>query len=280
MAPKVLADNGGVTEKVFFDFDRAYNEAKSKMASAAAHLKTVKKRGEDDGIDIQEYEYQRKRRNRPIEERRKSYENGRLYLKYWKDPIGAQLSEIKEVKDEVGLSEEERFKKWEDEGYVAGISGKNRDTCPHDDPNSLGARHWMKGYDEGQAKLGKGFKQKAPDAPAPEKAKEPVQQPEKAKPKDEPEVAAAKAKRGKSQTGVTYWHNAEIKKVYAVPQSDAEPAGAVSITKAEYDKLAAEYAKAEEDEWDREAAQQAAAKAEDGDNDEDEDEAPPAPTLN
>ncbi len=253
---KVHGDNGGVSEKVFFDFDREYSSLKSQASAIAGKMRALKKRGEEDGLDVQEYEYHRKRRMRPLEERRKAYENGRLYLKFWKDPLGAAMNAIDDIKDEVGLSDEERQKKWEDEGYVVGISGGNRDQCPHPDPNSLGARFWMAGYDKGQAKNAP--KKKAPspepveDGPRGATAAEVKAKSSKAKvePKHEPEVQEAKSRKGKMK-GVTYWHNAELKKVYEIDATaDAPPEGATNITKPEYERLKAEYATAEQSDWD------------------------------
>ena len=277
MPPRVLADhNGGVTEKVFFDFHREYESLKAQASSIAGKMRALKKRGTDDGIDIEEYEYQRKRRNRPIAERQRAYENGRLYLRFWKDPLGAKMTEIKEFSDEVGLTDEERQKKWEDEGYVAGAAGKNRDVCPHEDPNSLGARFWMAGYDKGQAMLGSKIKkgpvkpeEKPAEKPAPAAAassKEPIV------PKVEPEVeAAGKRRRG---GGVTYWHNEALQKVYEINISDATPEGAVSVTRKEYDRLKAEYDKKADDDW--ETAGKAAAETLPAEEEEVDDEAPPA----
>ena len=293
---RVLAHNGGVTEKVFFDFEREYSSLKSQASAIAGKMRALKKRATDDGLDVEEFEYQRKRRDRPIEERRKAYENGRLYLKFWKDPLGAQLAEIAEVKGDVGLTDEEREKRWEDEGYIVGARGGDRKECPHPDPNSLGYRVWSMGYDKGQAAIAPKKGGKAPaavaDGPAAstdtttgkltggvaDKAGAPG--PEKDKPKDEPEVAAAKARGGKKgKAGVTYWHNAELRKVYQITTADADPEGAVNITKPEFEKLQAEYAKAEEDDWNSIAKPGTMAEPPAEKEDEDEDP-PPSSAIN
>lgn len=288
---RVLGDNGGVSEAVFFAYDRERSSLRAQAAAINGKVRALNKRAEEDGLDVQEYEYQRKRRDRPLEERRKSYEAGRLYLKFWKDPLGAQLAEIAEVKDEIGLTDDERLKKWEDEGYVVGMRGGNRTENPHPDPNSLGARTWSAGYDKGQAKLAPKKAGKAPaavaDGPAVAstdttggKLTGGVAKEGKPGPKDEPEVAAAKARGGKGRTkGVTYWHNAELRKVYEITTADPDPEGAVSITKPEFERLKAEYAKAEEDDWNSTGSEtkpgtMAEPPAEKEDADEDED--PPA----
>lgn len=284
MASRVLADhNGGVSEKVFFDFDKEYSQLKSQASTIAGKMRALKKRGEEDGLDVQEYEYQRKRRMRPLEERRKAYENGRLYLKFWKDPLGAKLTPIEEFSDEVGLTEEQRQQKWEDEGYVAGREGKNRDACPHPDPNSLGARYWMAGYDRGQAANAAGIKKKPDEAAtdAPKKRGRPSKAEKEAAAAAEKEaerLAAEKAAKtviAGGEVRVTYWHDVKGGRVLEINDGSMPPKGAENLTKPEFLKLQSEYKKKEEDDWNSKASTAANPDQVDGDED-DEDEAPPA----
>lgn len=270
--PRVLNEGSivGISEDTFFHHDRIFRELKKQQSALANSVKAAKKAALDDGLDYEDYKWVNRQQAKTVEQQRISHNNRTAYLRFFKMPQGAQLAPIAEIKDEIGLTEEERKAKWEDEGYVAGVTGQNRDQCPHEDPNSLGARTWMAGYDRGQAKLGRGIKKKPPE-PAP--AAPPAE--EKIVPKQEPQVAAAK-RGSKAKKGVTYWHNAEIGKVYEVDVSQANPEGAVSITREEHDRLAAEYKAKEEADWDVVAKKEGADADAPADGDDDGGE-PPAP---
>jgi len=277
MPPRVLNEGSivGISEDVFFHHDRIFTDLKKQQSSIAGKMKAAKKSAEDDGLNYEDYKWALRQRALSVEQQRISHNNRYAYLRFYKMPVSEQMAPIAELKDAVGLTDDERQKKWEDEGYVAGVTGMNRDTCQHDDPNSIAAKFWMAGYDRGQAKLGKGFKKKPAD-PAPEKEPAATSKPEeKIVPKPEPEVATAKAKRS-AKKGVTYWHNAEIGKVYEVDVAGAAPEGSVSITRPEYEKLAAEYKTKEEDDWNAVASKDPAPAEVDADAD-DEGDGPPAP---
>lgn len=249
MAPKVLNSNGtDPTRDVVLGYIRDIDELNRQASSIQGKKTALFKRAADDGVTKKALMAVMKERNDLANNRDKYERTLNLYRKYLGFPEVANLPPRPEFHDEVDLSEEDRQKKWEEDGYVAGKLGKNRDVCPHEDPNSMGARYWMAGYDRGQKENAP--KKKKPEpvvatgatgataAPGPEGAA--------VGPQDEPEVKAAKAKR---KNGVTYWHNPETKKVYELTIADATPEGAKPITRTEYDKLKAEYDKAEEDEW-------------------------------
>lgn len=217
----------------------------------------------------------------PISERIKSHNNRTLYQRFLKVPGAEDIPILDEKKaDGLGLSEEEWQARWENDGFIAGRTGRNRDTCPHEDPNSLGARFWMAGYDRGQAENAAGIKatkKKIKDeeqAKATVAAETPPAPSEKITPQHEPEVQKAA---GRRKGGVTYWHDPVLKKVHEVTIADVEPAGSVNITKPEYIKLKAEYEAAEKAEW------EAAAKVKEDDGpkqqplDDFGDDEPPAP---
>lgn len=280
--PRVLNEGSivGISEDTFFHHDRIFRELKKQQSALANSVKAAKKAALDDGLDYEDYKWVNRQQAKTVEQQRISHNNRTAYLRFFKMPQGAQLAPIAEIKDEIGLTEEERKAKWEDEGYVAGVTGQNRDQCPHEDPNSLGARTWMAGYDRGQAKLAKGIRQKPKDpAPAADAAPAAEKKPAaegKITPKPEPEVATAKARRAGKKPGVTYWHHAGIGKVYEIDSSTVAPEGSVSITREEYEKLAAEYKAKEDADWDVVAKKEGADAdaATDGDDDGGE---PPAP---
>lgn len=248
MASKVLAagDNGGVTEGTFFHHVRAIEDIKKQQSGLSGKMRQAKAKAKDDGIDIQDLEWALKQRAQSAEQQRKSHNNRVAYLKFMKMPIAEHLGAItEEISDEIGMSEEDRQKKWENDGYVAARQGDGRDKNPHDDPNSLGARYWFTGWERGQAENAKGIKKKPADKPAAPAA-------EKAKPQHEPEVQAASGRKAKAK-GVSYWHNAETKKVYEVDSSQANPEGAVAIKREEYETLKAQYDKELEDDWNAKA---------------------------
>lgn len=267
MASRVLNgdDNGGVSEAVFFQHLRNVDDvAKQKMALVARE-KAVWKAATDDGISKDDLKVVMKDRAQTVDQRIASFNRRNSYRRFLKMPEALNLPVLEDMKDEIGLTEEARHKKWEDEGYVAGKSGKNRDVCPHTDPNSIGARIWMGGYDKGQAAIAP--KKKPPEQQALLPA---------AVPNGE-DAAAAPKKRGRP-AGVSYWHHAEQKAVFAVTIADKPaPEGSVNVTKPEYEKLKAEYEAALQAEWD---ANDAAAKAAAAETDDFDDKAdPPAPSA-
>ena len=280
MPPKVLeAGNGGVTETVFFDALRELDEIDKQMNMLKAKKRVAWKRAEDSGLVKKDLETVMKDRLIPISERIKSHNNRTLYQRFLKVPGAEDIPILDEKKaDGLGLSEEEWQARWENDGFIAGRTGRNRDTCPHEDPNSLGARFWMAGYDRGQAENAAGIKatkkkiKEEDEAKAKAAAEEPPPPEAKIKPKPEPEVQQAGARR---KGGVTYWHNAELKKVYEITSADADPVGATNITKPEYTKLKAEYEAAEKAEW--EAAEAKVKEGEPSKLDDFGDDEPPAP---
>lgn len=260
MAPKVLNDhNGGVSESTFFHHMRQKNDLDSRKAKLAGDTKNWKKQAKDDGIDLGDLEHALKIGKLSIEEQIASHNRRVAYLRFMKRPIGEQISFIDEtVPDETGLTDEQREKKWTDIGFVAGAEGKNMaDVMSGHDPNSETGRWITAGWEKGQADISKGIKKgPAKQDKADEKAND--VDAGKTKPKHEPEVEEAKKRgRPKKTDGVSYYHNPETRKVFEIKVSDAVPEGAVSITKPEYEKLAAEYAAAEKAEW--EEAQKAKA---------------------
>jgi ribosome modulation factor len=302
MARVLNGDNGGgISSDVFWHHVRAFEDLERQMNSIKGKIGAQKKLAIDDGLILKDLDKVKKERAMTVDDQIASFNRQNAYRRFFKMPVAAFIPVLADVKDETGLTDEERQQKWEDEGYVAGKLGLNRDTCPHDDPNSLGARYWMAGYDKGQGELAKGFKQKKPDP-------KPAESPEtKTKPKDEPEVAAAKARGGRkpkeaapippvdpvSKTGtvgITYWH--DIKGHRVIENKDGSPPvkGWENITRPEFDKLFQQY-KAEADaEWETQAANkkpepdtdESAGGDDDGDDNGDadvdeEEEAPPVP---
>lgn len=164
---KVLEEtNGYVSESTFFGHDREWDGLKSQMSGLAGKMRALRKRMKDDGIDIEDFVYQKKKRAKSVSDQTASYERQRLYGQYWKMPVAVAQAELGTVADETGLTDEQRQKKWQDDGYVVGISGKGMDQNPHD-PNSVAGRFWIEGWREGQKKLGEGIKQKKADAAKP-----------------------------------------------------------------------------------------------------------------
>lgn len=158
---KVIDDtgNGGVTEKVFFDVERELDSLERQSASLRAKRGALKKRATDDGIDWDDFIWSRKQRAKPAAEQLRSEQRRLAYRKFLRLSVADVMTVGTEIVDETGLTDEQRHKKWSDEGYVIGISGKSMDLNPHD-PNSIAGRMWIEGWREGQAKLGEKIKKK------------------------------------------------------------------------------------------------------------------------
>jgi ribosome modulation factor len=160
MAGRVLEsnDNGdGPTEEVFTRILNEHIRLEKEASSVRSKQKALKKKAEDDGIDMTDLKAALKlvsadpreviaQRNRELQ-----------YARWLKAPVGEQLHMLEMPPDQSKMSDEQREQKWEDEGWQAGLMGRDRDTCPHA-PESLGFQAWMRGYDAGQRKNLSGIK--------------------------------------------------------------------------------------------------------------------------
>lgn len=304
MAQVLNGDNGGVSEGTFFHHVRILEDLERQANSIKGKQSAAKKLAVDDGLNLKDLKKIMSERALTVDAQVESLNRQNAYRRFFKMPTSKAMPFIADIKDELGLTDEERQQKWEDEGYVAGKLGQNRDVCPHEDPNSLGARFWMAGYDKGQAELAKGIRQKPADKPKDKPAAEtpPASTTATAKPgpQHEPEVAAAKARGGRkpkadtppvdpvSKTGtvgVTYWH--DVKGGRAIENKDGTPPdkGWENITRPEYDKLFAAYKAKADEEWESPAKPGTMATPpeaetvgdDDDDSGTDDDEIPPGP---
>lgn len=270
--------NGGVTENTFFHHLKVMDDLDRQKASLMSKIKNAKKQAKDDGINMKVFDAVRTMRAVSQEELARELDITFAFMKYLKMPVAQQLApiDISLVDESIAdLSDEERAAKWENDGFIAGRSGTNKSDCPHQDPNSPAAKSWVEGWERGQAENAKGIKE------GPKKTSSDADSGKLdggVKPKHEPEVEEAGKKKasGGRTKGTTYWHDAEKRKVYEVTSADPDPEGATSITKKEFEKLKAEYAKADEDDWDN-AAKAAAEAGSDKADDDFGDDDPPAP---
>ena len=144
-------DNGGVPEAVFqrhlterLRLQKQANDIKAKQKAAA-------KVAEDDGISVKSMDLALKlAAEDPNEVIRRQNEVGQ-YLRFMRAKVGEQMSMIDEMPDTSKMSDTARAQKWRDEGWQAGLLGKNREDCPHD-PGTPGADEWLAGYEEGQTR--------------------------------------------------------------------------------------------------------------------------------
>lgn len=163
---KVIEEtNGDVSEGTFFHHDKEWDSLTSQMSSMASKKRALRKRMKDDGIDIDDFLYQKKKRAKPVAEQVASYNRQLLYGQYWKMPAAMAQVKLGEINDELGLTDEQRQKKWQDDGFIQGRSGKGMDTSPHD-PNSVAGRFWLEGWRDGQKKNAEGIKAKKNEKPA------------------------------------------------------------------------------------------------------------------
>lgn len=248
-----VGHNGGrISQKAFLKLNGDFDALESRAAKLRADRGAFWKRAKEDGLDRVGFEWARKQASLDAAERAAAHNTRYAYLKYLGfEDIAAGMSEVDEnASDEIGLTEEQREAKWRDHGKRAGLAGatlSSADVMKGHDPNSDVGRWIIAGWEAGQAELAKEIKpaDKASDAGG--KLTGGVQ------PKDEPEVAAAKRRGRPPKSGLTYWHNPETRKVFEVTLPDSGPEGAVAITRPEYEKLQAEYAKAEQEAWEQSA---------------------------
>lgn len=246
----LVGHNGDVTENTFFHHFREWEDLQRQKSAIAGKIGQLKKRMKDDGIVVKDFEEVLSLRAMTVEDQVASFNAQLSYMNFMKMPIAAHMQFIDQFDDETNMTDEQRREKWDNEGYVSGRAGLNRDVCPHD-PNSEAGRLWMAGYDRGQKENAEPIKKKSAAAKAKPKAKDdgPDEANGDATPDPDPEPVGDLSDAGKG--GVTYWHNAEAKQVYERKVSDPDPKGAVPITRAEYDKLVVEYTAAEAEEWDK-----------------------------
>lgn len=258
--PRVLnaGDNGDISEKVFFDTIRELEDLAKRKAKLASDEKAVWKQAKDDGLDKDDLKTVMRRRALSTSEQVASHNRQTLYMRYLKLPIAEKIETIDEkFSDETGLTDEQRQTKWENVGYVAGMEGKGLDVAMEGhDPNGMTGRYIREGWEKGQKELGSKIKRKAPEpakaSPAPETATpEPVAETAQNETPPAPsDISEAPKRRGRPpKGGLTYWHKPDTRQVFEVSVADAQPAGAESITRKEFEKLSAEYASAEESEW-------------------------------
>lgn len=259
---KVIGEghNGGVSEAVWWKHYQAFEAHAKKKANLDNDKKKIIKAAKDDGIDPEDFKDINKVRAQAFNDFIDKHNRMVRMMQFVRHPAAPFMQMIDpSLSDETGLTDEQRQEKWENIGYVAGRSSSVRDlpaVMEGHDPNSDTGRWITAGYERGQAENAKGIKapKKAPEPATEQKPVDQTQQQADAAqqqvdsgPKDEPEVAAAKA-RGK-RGGVTYWHNEELKKVYEVGVSDADPEGAKPITKKEFVALGEKYAAEEKQNW-------------------------------
>lgn len=150
--PRVRKDhNGGLTGDTVAKHVRAMAAAQKLIADGKDAEKAAKKAAKDDGVPVKELERalaDSRMDPQALVDRENRYIS---MLKLLRAPVGTQFSFLDDVDDSAALTAEQLNKKWHNEGYQAGISAKNRDTCPHD-PNSEAGRAWGEGYAEGQEK--------------------------------------------------------------------------------------------------------------------------------
>lgn len=266
--PRVIGDNGGVSEAVWWKHYQVFEGLAKEKSNHANKVKKANKACKDDGIDPADFKDINQVRAQALAEYIDKHNRLVRMMHFVKHPAAPYMQEIDPtLSDETGLTDEQRQEKWENIGYVAGRSAADRvETMKGHDPNSDTGRWILAGYERGQAENAKGIKKGPDKAP---KAEEPAPVADaKVNPKPEPEVVAAGAKKAAGKkAGVTYWHNAELKKVYEVTTADPDPEGAKPITKKEYEKLATEYAEAEKQNWEESAPAAEGEKPATGDDD-------------
>ena len=172
MAGRVLEsnDNGGPTKEVF---DRILNEhimLEKEEGRIRAKRKTLNKKADDDGIDMAQLKAELRKASADPNEVIRRHNIGVQYARWLNARFGDQLPLIDELPDASKMSDNERTVKWRNDGWLAGRTDKNRDTCPHQ-PESPGFNAWMEGYEEAQQKNLSGIK--GPDVrPVTEAAKD------------------------------------------------------------------------------------------------------------
>ncbi len=255
---KVIGDNGGVSEAVWWKHYQVFEGLAKEKSNHANKVKKANKACKDDGIDPNDFKDINQVRAQAMAEFIDKHNRMVRMMRFVRHPAAPYMTEIDPtLSDETGLTDEQRQTKWENIGYVAGRAAADRvETMKGHDPNSDTGRWILAGYDRGQAENAAGIKK---GTAAPKAAETKPEQPPADGPKDEPEVVAAKA-RGK-KSGVVYWHNAELRKVYEQKLPvDPDPEGAKPITKKEYDKLSVEYAAADKADWESSAPTDPASK--------------------
>lgn len=142
-------DNGGVTEAVFTRHLNEHIRLEKLASEVRAKQKALKKAAEDDGVIMADMKDALKIASEDPATVIERQNRITQYANWLKAPVGAQLQMLEMPPDQSKITDEQREQKWSDEGFQAGLLGKNRDTCPHD-PNSPGGRAWLQGYEQGQ----------------------------------------------------------------------------------------------------------------------------------
>lgn len=149
--------SGGITETAVIASHREIITHKESMKTAQGQLREARKRAIESGMDPKAYDLAVKLAKMDEVDAASLLNKAYFYVKAMRAPIGAQLNFIDLVTDNANLSDEERAKRWYDEGYAAGINGKGQDTCRHG-MNLPGGQAWLSGWQDAQAELAKGFK--------------------------------------------------------------------------------------------------------------------------
>lgn len=260
--PSQGGSNGnGPSERVILNHYRTMKDLESQKNSISAKISKHKAQCKEDGVDYADLKFADGLRALAIEELAAREARRHFFVKCIVPSAVALFPPIDAAQfSEVNQTEEQRQEKWITHGYVAGgVDGKSLDVAMEGhDPNGETGRWILEGWQKGQAENAAGIKQKPAENSS--DAETGTLTGGKITPKDEPEVAEAKAKRGRpKKSGILYWHNAETKKVYRTTSADAEPEGAVQITEEEADRLQKQY----DDDWDNSAPPTTAGASED-----------------
>lgn len=154
---RILKDhNGGMTGSVFTTHFRNAEKLEKELRDVQARIKANDQKAKDDGVDIKAMKDAAKLRLKDPQAQIDHENKVTQYLRWLRTPLGEQRNFIDDLGGTETLTGEERMKFWRNEGFQAGISARNRDTCPHD-PNTEAGQEWAKGYEEGQAENAAGI---------------------------------------------------------------------------------------------------------------------------
>jgi ribosome modulation factor len=169
--------SGGVTKTAIISSHREIIEHKEKMKSAQGKLREARKRAEESGIDGKAYDLAMSLMKLDPTEAVTRLNRAYYILKQLQAPVGSQLTFVDMVTDNSMMSDDERAKRWYQDGFHAGANGKWRNECPHMIP-SPAYDAWDSGWNDAQKELAGKFKPigeeppaptaAAPDAPAPD----------------------------------------------------------------------------------------------------------------
>lgn len=235
--PTPKGHNGGVTPNTYYHHLKQWEGFKARQDKLKGEVSAWQKTAIDDGIDIVDMKAAIKRKGLSDAEQIASFNRQMFYLQCMNVPLANLVAPIDESAiGDAGMTDEQRRKRWEDEGYLSGKTGKGLDVAMgNHDPNSIAGRFIREGWDRGQKENAAGIKKKEPAAD--KKA---------AAPKADAPKADAKAasKPGKAAAvKVSYWHNPDEKAVQEVKDGSLPEKPWVSVPRGEFDTLKAEYEK-------------------------------------